>query len=133
MSSMLHLFVYGTLKPGYHNYQRYCEGKVIAQQPAIAQGDLFDLPLGYPAMTSGAGWVKGWLLAFADDTILLALDQLEGYAQATSETNEYDRCQISIFTPQHLPLGTAWTYCMTRSRIHQHKGVYLPQGEWPAF
>jgi len=26
----IRVFVYGTLKPGEVNYQRYCEGKVIA-------------------------------------------------------------------------------------------------------
>ena len=35
---MFKVFVYGTLKPGEINYQRYCEGRIAKEEEAIASG-----------------------------------------------------------------------------------------------
>ena len=35
---LLQIFVYGTLKPGEENYQKYCAGKVVNSTRAVAQG-----------------------------------------------------------------------------------------------
>jgi gamma-glutamylcyclotransferase (GGCT)/AIG2-like uncharacterized protein YtfP len=72
----LNVFVYGTLKPEEVNYQRYCAGKVVEEKRAIAFGQLFDLPLGYPAMTLGESPVQGYLLTLADPTVLSILDEI---------------------------------------------------------
>jgi len=49
MSKLFHLFVYGTLRSGYANHDRYCREK-ISIYPAITHGKLYDLPYGYPAL-----------------------------------------------------------------------------------
>ncbi|WP_325064821.1 gamma-glutamylcyclotransferase [Dolichospermum flos-aquae] len=54
---MINVFVYGTLKPGEVNYQKYCAGKVIKEQRAIANGKLNNSPMVYPAITSEDGSV----------------------------------------------------------------------------
>jgi gamma-glutamylcyclotransferase (GGCT)/AIG2-like uncharacterized protein YtfP len=45
----LRLFVYGTLKRGFGNHRRLCQGLVCAEAAAI-RGKLYDLPAGYPAL-----------------------------------------------------------------------------------
>ena len=60
-SDGLRVFVYGTLKPGEANYQRYCAGKLVNAQRAMVLGKLFALPAGYPAMTLGDIPVQGYL------------------------------------------------------------------------
>jgi gamma-glutamylcyclotransferase (GGCT)/AIG2-like uncharacterized protein YtfP len=45
----LTLFVYGTLKRGRSNYNRFCEG-VLDVREATARGRLYDLPFGFPAL-----------------------------------------------------------------------------------
>jgi gamma-glutamylcyclotransferase (GGCT)/AIG2-like uncharacterized protein YtfP len=47
--SQLCLFVYGTLKRGFGNHRRLCQGLVSAE-PAQIRGKLYDLPAGYPAL-----------------------------------------------------------------------------------
>lgn len=43
--NLVKVFVYGTLKPGESNYQRYCDrSSVVESQRAIALGQLFALP-----------------------------------------------------------------------------------------
>ena|SRR6476646_866461 len=129
----LRVFVYGTLKPGEVNYQRYCAGKVVAATPAIARGQLFALSLGYPAMTIGTQLVHGFLLYFDDPAILVRLDALEDFVPGRSpEQNEYQREVITVFDSEGQLLGKAWAYLMHLQRIQQLRGVSLPSGIWSA-
>jgi len=125
------VFVYGTLKPGECNYLRYCEGKVVDACPAIACGQLFALPAGYPAMISGEGRVYGFLLRFSDSAILAHLDRLEDYDPRRDRAqNEYQRESIAIFDLNFKPLNTAWAYFMLPDRVRCLGGIFLPDGTW---
>lgn len=127
----LKVFVYGTLKPGEINYQRYCEGKVVEEQRAIAWGQLYNLPLGYPAMTPGKRQVHGFLLTLADLVILSALDELEDYdPNRRSDENEYNRQQVEVYDLAGQTLGLAWAYFMTPEQVERLQGVLIPSGWW---
>lgn len=138
MSELVKVFVYGTLKPGEANYDRYCKLWVVKAEAAIVYGKLYDLPLGYPALTTGNLTVSGFLLYFDKPDILTDLDELEDYqADRSIEANEYLRTSIDVFAPciEHgrsslLPLGQAWVYQMRPALIEQFGGVWLPGGEW---
>lgn len=127
----LHVFVYGTLKPGGYFYPHYCEGKVVANVEAIALGILYDLPMGYPALTPGENWVYGYVLSFADFGVLAALDELEGYdPNGSPQENEYERSPTAVYTLDHDPLGTVWAYWMTAEKAEQLGGTRLAHGRW---
>ena len=129
---MLRVFVYGTLKPGQSNYARYCGDRVIHVQEAQVQGKLFDLPLGYPAMTTGEDWVRGYLLQLQDPTILQKLDELEDYVcERDLMENEYERRWIEVFDFEFFSLGAAWAYFMEPAKVAHFGGICLPQGYWP--
>lgn len=128
---MLKVFVYGTLKPGEANYERYCHGKVVDAHKACTLGKLFALPMGYPAMTLGDSRVYGYLLFFADSGVLNQLDELEGYQPVrTASENLYNRQQIEIYDLEQTSLGLAWVYLMTCNQIHQLGGVFQTDGWW---
>ena len=130
----LKIFVYGTLKPEETNYQRYCAGKVVEAKRAIAFGQLFDLPLGYPAMTRGESPGQGFLLTFADPNVLSILDELEDYdPQRLPEENEYYRQQIDIYSPTGQALGLAWVYLMTSKQVQYLEGILIPSGWWSGY
>lgn len=127
---MVKVFVYGTLKPGECNYQRYCTG-VVEEKCAIALGQLFSLPFGYPAMTSGNSPVHGFLLSFTDARILAQLDLLEDYdPQRPVTENEYYRQLIEVYDEALTSLGNAWAYLMTPAQVNSFGGVPLPSGRW---
>ncbi|NES21251.1 MAG: gamma-glutamylcyclotransferase [Symploca sp. SIO3E6] len=132
--SALKVFVYGTLKPGEVNYSLYCTDKVVEAKKAIALGQLFALPLGYPAMIPGASPVQGFLLTFADPAILSTLDELEDYDpyRAAAE-NEYNRQQIEVYDLARETLGFAWAYLMTSEKVKHFQGVPIPSGCWSQF
>jgi len=46
---LLKLFVYGTLKRGYWNYNRFCQG-VLSVEAAVVRGRLYELPAGFPVL-----------------------------------------------------------------------------------
>lgn len=129
--SIVNIFVYGTLKPGESNYQRYCAGKVLRAKRAIAFGQLFALSFGYPAMTLGDSPVQGFLLSFPDEAILRYLDWLEGYdPHRPAEQNEYNRQLIETYNSAFASIGRAWVYLMTPKQVHSLYGVLLPDGWW---
>lgn len=129
MTEQLRVFVYGTLKPGEANF-RYCEGRVKFEA-AIARGILYDLPMGYPAMTHGEEWVKGYLLTFSDRTLLQELDDLEDYdPHRPPEQNEYLREWIEVYRPDEQPLGDAWCYRMTKTQAVAFGGIHVGSGWW---
>ena len=127
---MLQVFVYGTLKPGEANYH-LCEKQVLKAEKAIALGELYALPMGYPAMTLGNSKVHGYLLTFADEKILTVLDDLEDYDSTRPiAANLYNRQSIEIFDPTGLSLGWVWVYLMTQNIVNQLGGVILLNGCW---
>lgn len=128
---MIKVFVYGTLKPNGKYYPIYCQGKTLKETKCWAKGKLFDLPLGYPAMTQGDNRVFGYLLSFTSDYDLDNLDKLEGYSGIpNSPLNEYDRLSIIVYDEDNKPLDEAWAYIMTEEKVKALNGVYLPSGEW---
>ena len=127
----LNLFVYGTLKPGGVNYQRYCAGKAVEEKQAIAFGQLFDLPIGYPAMTLGERKVQGFVLTFADSAILSLLDELEDYdPNRMPQDNEYNRQPIETYDLEGQSLGLAWVYLMTLEQVQRLGGLLIPSNWW---
>ena len=47
--SLFDVFVYGTLKKGCDNHERFCQG-YDTWEPALVQGRLYDIGLGFPMM-----------------------------------------------------------------------------------
>lgn len=130
-SELVPVFVYGTLKPGESNYEHYCGSRVLAATRATVKGQLFALPVGYPAMVLGEGVVQGYLLTFNTPNILQYLDPLEGHnPQRPPEKNFYNRKQLEVYSLEAEPLGLAWAYFMTLDQVKQLDGVIIPSGWW---
>ena len=132
MDADIHIFVYGTLKPGATNFDRYCGGKVVKIQRGYVEGCLYELPLlGYPGMTNGTDRVHGFILSFLDRTILIELDELEDYhPHRQPAENEYNRELVNTYTLDGNIYLSAWVYLMTLDRIEQLDGMILPNGWW---
>ena len=134
----LRVFVYGTLKPGECNHLAYCGGRVAWSQGAKIRGALYGLPLGYPGLAPGEGWVEGVLLGLQPrglgdslGAILADLDSLEDFdPHRDPQENLYDRQQHPIYTLGGEPLGLAWVYTLGHDRIEGLGGWFLPQGVW---
>jgi len=67
----LPVLVYGTLRQGFANHERFCSD-VLDVIPASTAGRLYDLPYGFPAMVAADdGRVIGEVLTFLDPVAAL--------------------------------------------------------------
>jgi gamma-glutamylcyclotransferase (GGCT)/AIG2-like uncharacterized protein YtfP len=138
------IFVYGTLQPGYSPYATYCQPHPHQTQSAIVYGQLYHLPLGYPALVVGGDRpVHGYCLRFADPNILTILDDYEQHdpialratypqldADRAMADLAYDRQLITSFTLNGQSLGLSWVYSMTTIQVQQLKGIQLTNSHW---
>jgi gamma-glutamylcyclotransferase (GGCT)/AIG2-like uncharacterized protein YtfP len=128
----LDIFVYGTLKPGECNFDRYCGNNTISSQRSYILGELYHFRLlGYPGVIPGTRQVHGFVLTFADATILAKLDELEAYDPARSAAdNDYTRELVITHAPEGIASISAWVYLIAPDRISQWGGILVPDGWW---
>jgi len=116
---MLRLFVYGTLKRGFWNYDRFCRG-VLDIREAEVRGRLYEMHSGIPVLqvpdgdvlTHGTaddwGRVYGELLTFDDpESRLPAIDRLEAFHPGGS--NLYRRVLVPVCIEHDMALPI-WAY-----------------------
>lgn len=154
------LFVYGTLKQGYSNYERHCRTAVSIQK-ACCWGRLYDLDAGYPALEipdtaiQAVGtasylldaqqkgkalnfdaplgdWdmVRGELMCFEHPETEIPPIDLLEDFDPKGEHNLYERVLITVKTEDDLV--NAWTYVMKGSQ-HGGRRISLNQSgvaEW---
>lgn len=125
------VFVYGTLKPGQDNYDCFCRDKFSKQVSGYVNGDIYDLPLGFPAMVESTNLVKGYLLQFKDQKSLDEIDILEGYDPGLpAEKNLYYKKRVEVLDENRQPISLAWTYFMLVDRVLELGGKKIAGGEW---
>lgn len=125
------VFVYGTLKPGGYYWHRFCEGRVSNVVKAKVKGNLYALPMGYPALAMGDGWTRGYILTLHDEAVLAGFDTLEDYELGRDPSlNEYQRVETAVYLEDGEPSGTAWVYVMDIEKINRVQGVIIPNGDW---
>jgi gamma-glutamylcyclotransferase (GGCT)/AIG2-like uncharacterized protein YtfP len=133
MNEDLHVFVYGTLKPGEANFDRYCGNRVIASRHAHIEGNLYDLSaLGYPGAIHGNSRVHGFVLSFDRPTILAELDELENFQPHRDPAeNDYNRESIVAYlSTDRTSSIVAWAYFMNPELVRRCGGIHLPNGWW---
>jgi len=153
---LLDVFVYGTLKRGQRNHERFCRG-VLAVSEASLRGRLYDLPLGFPALVVPKEDVRATGTADyrADvetqnharsgtpgtspnrDVIhgeLMSFDDPEECLPALDglegfrpgEKSFYGRVLVPATLAKTGAIVPAWVYV-----VEAASGVYLPGGCWP--
>ena len=105
------VFFYGTLMTGFDRRRRVgIDPKLRYRGRGWIQAALFDLGLYPAAIPADEGRVWGEVFDMLEsETVLQALDDIEGYRHAEPDTSLYLRRQV----PVHLPDGSAeqaWVY-----------------------
>ena len=93
------LFVYGSLRPNFFNFEKYLEGKTLDIKPAVLKNmDLYHMPYkGYPAITKGTGVVVGEIITVKDyDSTVKAIDIMEGFLGENNPNNEYHKILLEV-------------------------------------
>ncbi|MET9829410.1 gamma-glutamylcyclotransferase family protein [Streptomyces sp. NPDC006385] len=133
----LPFFVYGTLRPGEPNHDRFLRGRTLAEEPARLVGaELYAGP-GYPYAVEepgGGGTVRGELVTARPEeypALLAALDRLEEYAPADPR-NLYERIAREVIRAADGTAVRAWVYVAApavAARLRTH-GRLIETGDW---
>lgn len=133
MTDQLPFFVYGTLRPGQHNYS-LMKGGVAEQTPAVlADHAMYASGLPYVVAEHG-GIVMGDLVTVTEDAyaeMLDRLDRLEGYREGRDEDSFYIRRQVEVTTD--LGPAQAWVYLAganTRRNLVRDRVPRVEGGDW---
>ncbi|MFI9202396.1 gamma-glutamylcyclotransferase family protein [Streptomyces sp. NPDC053048] len=130
----LPVFVYGTLRPGRRNHDRFLAGRTVAETPARLRGAVLYEGPGFPyAVADPAGEVRGELItvaAGAYDAVLAALDVLEDHRPGDPR-NVYERVMREVSVEDG---GTvrAWVYLASDAVARRLRavGTPVPGGDW---
>ena len=133
----VNLFVYGSLREGFFNYNKYLDGKVIEKKDAKLENmKLYHLPYkGYPALTYGKDTVYGEIMvldpAHYEDT-LKAMDQLEGFIAKDNPDNEYHRVILEVEDTHTKEKEKCFVYFYNQAHdpLFDNSAIYLPHGNW---
>ncbi|MBU3812124.1 MAG: gamma-glutamylcyclotransferase [Candidatus Niameybacter stercoravium] len=127
------VFVYGSLRTDFWNYDKVLKNRVRQVEKGKIKGDLYHLPAGYPAVIPGEGTVYGEVVTLSQDKILKSLDLLEGYmGEGEGEENLYVRVKQKV----HLEDGSqqmCWAYIYVDEKAAKKEGKYIPYGDWKEF
>ena len=150
------LFVYGTLKRGQSNHERFCRG-LISVQEATVRGRLNELPVGFPALVVPEADVRatGTMNYLADaeaarynkveaseipsswDTVqgeLLVFDDPEESLQILDDLEGFQPGEKSFYRRVLIPttlLETGATVPAWAYALRSASGLYLRGGRWP--
>lgn len=149
------LFVYGTLKRGFSNHERFC-GEAISIEEAMAFGDLYDLPFGFPALVIPGESIQAvGTTNYTFDTTeqqrldiperssipdgartygeILTFDDPENRLPEIDRLEGFDPNGQSLYRRVLVPVEAAtrstlaWAYA-----IEKPTGAHLPGGRWPS-
>lgn len=133
----LPIFVYGSLREGFFNYDKYLQGKVSKKIDGKIKGKLYHMPYKkYPALLKGEDIVYGEIMYINDykDTIK-ALDQLEGYHGSNNISNEYEKNVVQV---EEIISGNKiecylYAYNLNNDKEFKDKAIYIQHGDWKKF
>ena len=133
----INLFVYGSLRQGFFNYEKYLEGKVVKKYEAKLENmKLFHMPYkGYPAITKGEDIVFGEIMIINEndyDETIKAMDEMEGFISENNPENEYHKVILEVENISTKEKEKCFVYCYNKDKdiVFEEKSIYIPSGDW---
>lgn len=149
------LFVYGTLKRGSPNHDRFCESALKTEE-ARACGDLYDLPFGFPALVVSEKSIYAvGTTDYASDAAkqhrlngsglspesegprvygeIFTFDNPEKRLPALDRLEGFDPMVSSFYRRVLFPVESSGSFTLAWAyTIEKPAGTHLPAGRWPA-
>lgn len=131
------IFVYGSLRTGFFNYDKYLKGNVLNCEAAKIKGKLFHMPnKGYPAVLDGDDYIYGEVMTVDNyEEVMVAMDEMEGYHGENSADNEYTRTVMDVEIVETCTIEKCYVYkygLNDEDEFNKHK-IYISHGDWKNF
>ena len=133
----INLFVYGSLREGFFNYEKYLDGKVTQKKDAKLENmKLYHMPYkGYPAITFGKDTVLGEIMVLNEDdydATMSAMDEMEGFISEANPENEYHKVILEVENLHTNEKEKCFVYFYNKDKdqLFESNSIYLPHGDW---
>ncbi|WP_428817167.1 gamma-glutamylcyclotransferase family protein [Clostridium butyricum] len=137
MNKKINVFVYGSLRESFFNYDKYLKGKVISIKPGkIHNMVLYHMPYkGYPALLKGTGTVYGEIMEINPeiyDETMKAMDEMEGFISENNPQNEYEKKLLKVEHLDDKKTEQCYVYFYNKhiDPDFSNKAVLIPHGDW---
>ena len=138
--SRINLFVYGSLREGFFNYNKYLSNKVLEKKEAKLENmKLYHMPYkGYPAITSGEDVVMGEIMVLKDDCYedtMKAMDEMEGFISENNPENEYHKVILEVENLHTNQKENCFVYFYNKEKdsLFDNRAIYIPHGDWKEY
>ncbi len=133
----INFFVYGSLREGFFNYDKYLAGKVLEKKDARLENmRLYHMPYkGYPAITPGEDVILGEIMVINEDdyeSTMKAMDEMEGFISENNPENEYHKIILEVENIQTKEKEKCYVYFYNKDKddIFERDAVYVSHGDW---
>ena len=138
MENNINIFVYGSLRKGFFNYEKYLEGKVAKIKPAILKNmDLYHMPYkGYPAIIPGTSEVLGEIIVVNDyESTIPPIDKMEGFIGEGNPNNEYHKklLEVELLNTGEKEKCYVYFYNKDKDNLFNDKAIHIPDGNWAKY
>jgi len=132
------VFVYGSLREGFFNYDKYLKNKVSHASLGEVKGKLFHLShKGYPALLEGEDTIIGEIMEIKDFyENIVPLDEMEGYLSfEDASNNEYIRTTMDVKNLHTNTMESCYVYKYVEfnDKDFNHHAVRIPHGDWKKY
>ncbi|WP_066869112.1 gamma-glutamylcyclotransferase family protein [Clostridium mediterraneense] len=129
-------FVYGSLREGFFNYDKYLKGNVLTNEIATTKGELYHMKhKGYPALIDGDRDIEGEVITVNNpDEITKALDEMEGFFGVSNPKNEYERIEKEVrLSDGSTELCYVYKYVEEDVNNFDDNYIYLNENSWKEY
>ncbi|MEN8078266.1 gamma-glutamylcyclotransferase family protein [Clostridioides difficile] len=127
------IFVYGSLRTDFFNYNKYLLGKVSNTQIGKVKGKLYHMPhKGYPALLKGEDDVLGEVMTLKDfESVMVPMDKMENYYGVNDSRNEYNRIVMDVEVSNGIKESCyVYYYAMNDKEVFEENSIYIKNGDW---
>lgn len=131
------IFVYGSLREGFFNYDRYLKGNVIKNKPAKMNNFiLYHMPYkGYPAVIDGNGEVYGEVMTLSNyHEVMNSVDEMEGFISKGNPNNEYNKELVEVlYEDGTKELCYSYIYNKELDVNFNEEAIFIDNGNWKEY
>lgn len=133
----INLFVYGSLREGFFNYEKYLAGNVEeAKMAKLSNMKLYHMPYkGYPAIMFGKDTVIGEIMVLHEEhyeETIKAMDEMEGFMGEGNPENEYHKVILEVENIDTNEKEPCFVYFYNKDKdiLFDSNAIYIPHGDW---
>lgn len=133
----INIFVYGSLREGFFNYNKYLDGKVYNNRKAKLENmRLYHMDYkGYPAIINGDETVFGEIITLNEsdyESTMKAVDEMEGFISENNPENEYHKIILEVEDINTNEKEKCFVYFYNKDKDidFDNKAEHIPNGDW---